>query len=168
MIATTLLAPIATGLLTTLDIDDSLGKILALLAFLGIAVGIGSPGPSSAVQTTLPAKDVSIGISIVIFGAGIGSSLFLSASSALFQNRLVDDIQKHLSNNTANTTAQLLTGNVGLSGIQSLVGPNRLKDLLLGYDEAVSQTLYLPVALAVATVIGSVLTEWRSVKSRRA
>lgn len=35
MFATTLLAPIAAGLLTTLEIDDELDKVLALLGFLG-------------------------------------------------------------------------------------------------------------------------------------
>ncbi|KAI1626164.1 major facilitator superfamily domain-containing protein [Exophiala viscosa] len=162
--------PVAAGLLTTLKIDDSLGKIIALLGFLGAAIGIGAPGPSSVVQTSLPAKDISIGISIVLFGAGLGSSLFVSASSALFRNRLVDELHKYLPNTTfsGNSTTQLNVNNIGLSEIQTLVGPNRLKDLLLGYDEAVIQTLYLPVALAAATVIGSALTEWRSVKTRRA
>ncbi|KIV83830.1 hypothetical protein PV11_05819 [Exophiala sideris] len=170
MVTTTLSAPVAAGLLTTLDINDSLVKISGLLAFLGAAIGIGASGPSSVVQTSLPTKDISIGLSIVIFGAGLGSSLFVSASSALFRNRLVDEIHKHLPNTTlnGNSTTQLNVNNIGLSQIQSLVGPNRLKDLLLGYDDAVTQTLYLPVALAAATIIGSAFTKWHSVKTRRA
>ncbi|KAK4947683.1 hypothetical protein LTR10_013629 [Elasticomyces elasticus] len=116
MIATTLLAPVAAGLLTTLNINDSLVKIVGLLAFLGAAIGIGAPGPTSVVQTSLRAKDISIGISIVIFGAGLGSSLSVSASSALFRNRLVDEIHKHLSNTTlsGNSTTLLNVNNIGL------------------------------------------------------
>lgn len=162
MIATTVLAPIASGLLTTINIEENLAKILALLGFLGVAIGLGQAGPVNAVQTILSAKDVPIGMAITGFGGGLGSSLFLSASSALFQNRLVAEIQQHSVNVTV---AQL--ENVGLSDIRNLVGPTRLKDVLLGYDEAVTQTLYMPVALMVATIIGSALTEWRSVKKKR-
>ena len=41
MIATTVLAPVASGLLTTIKFDDSEVKVLCLLGFLGLAVGIG-------------------------------------------------------------------------------------------------------------------------------
>lgn len=161
MFATTLLAPIAAGLLTTLEVDDELVKILALLGFLGASIGIGMQGPLSAAQTVLNPKESPIGLAVVVFGASMGSSLFLSASAALFQNRLVVEIQKH----SPGTNATGL-GNVGLSDLGSIVGSDRLRDVLLGYDEAVIQTFYLPVALTVATIIGSALTEWRSVKKK--
>jgi hypothetical protein len=76
----------------TLEIDNELIKVLALLGFLGALVGIGMQRPLSAAQTVLKLKEAPIGLVVVAFSASIGSSLFLSASAALIQNRLVDDI----------------------------------------------------------------------------
>ena len=55
---------------------------------------------------------------------------------------------------------------MGLSDLPGVIGRKRLRDVLLGYDEAVTQTLYLPVALAVLTIVGSVAIERRSVKKK--
>lgn len=41
MIVTTVLAPVASGLLTTTNLDDSVAKVMCLLGFLGLATGIG-------------------------------------------------------------------------------------------------------------------------------
>lgn len=49
MIATTILAPIASGLLTTTTVNEGVIRVLALLGFLGFAVGIGLQ-----VKTSLP------------------------------------------------------------------------------------------------------------------
>lgn len=122
---------------------------------------LGINGPFSAYQTVLSPKDIPIGNAIMTFGGGLGSSLFISASSALFQNRLVDELQKH-SNLTNVTTLE----KAGLSGIRKVIGSDRLGDVLLGYDAAVTQTLYLPLALAVLSLGGSLAMEWRSVKKK--
>ena len=60
-----------------------------------------------------------------------------------------------------------LLEHAGLSEIRDIIGSDRLRDVLLGYDEAVTQTLYLPVGLTVATIVGSVFTEWHSVKAKQ-
>ncbi|KEF59405.1 uncharacterized protein A1O9_04249 [Exophiala aquamarina CBS 119918] len=95
MIVTSITAPVAAGLLTTLDLDESLVKVLGLLGFLGASVGLGLQAPFVAVQTVLDPKDVPIGMAINGFAGGIGSGLFLSASSALFQNGLVKEVSAH-------------------------------------------------------------------------
>ena len=83
-------------------------------------------------------------------------------SATLFQNRLVAEIANH----SPSVNATLLE-NAGLSNIRAIVGSERLRDVLLGYDKAVTQTLYLPVGLTVATVIASALGEWHSVKKKQ-
>ena len=55
----------------------------------------------------------------------------------------------------------------GLTDVRKYIGGNRLRDVLLGYDEAVVQTFYIPVALATLTVIGSVAIERKSVKKKK-
>lgn len=161
MISTTVLAPVASGLLTTVGLDDQLVKVLCLLGFLGVAVGLGLNTPIVALQTTMKDADLPLGIASLAFGATMGSAVWIVVSAALFQNRLAAEMAIY-----SPTINSSLLDNVGLSDIRSIVGSDRLRDVLLGYDEAVTQTLYLPVGLCVATILGSALFEWQSVKKK--
>ena len=163
MIATSIIAPIPAGILTTLDLADGNVKLLCCLGALGVAVGLGMNGPFSACQTVLLPKDIPIGNAILTFGGGIGSALFVSASSALFQNRLVAELRDH-----SPSTNITLIENVGLSEIRKVVKPDRLRDVLFGYDTAVTQTLYIPLALTLLSLGGSLTMGWRSVKKKTA
>ena len=113
MIATSILTPIISGLLTTIDLDEQITKAIVLLAFLGLAVGLGLNSPMIALQAVLPTEDVSLGGAVLTFGAG------------------------------------------------------KLKSVLMGYENAVVQTLYIPLALAVLTIVGSVAMERKSIKKKQ-
>jgi hypothetical protein len=162
MIATTILAPIASGLLTTIRLDESIEKTVGVLGFLGLAAGLGLQAPIMALQTTMKQSDLSVAVSITAFGATLGNAVWIVVSTTLFQSRLIAELEIYspLVNATQIESA-------GLSGIRDLVGSDRLRDVLLGYAEAVTQTLYLPVGLAVAIVLGSAFTEWHSVKAKQ-
>lgn len=161
MIATSIMAPIATGILTTLDLDESKVKVVALLAFLGLAIGIGLNAPIQAVATILSPQEVSLGAALTGFSGGLGSAIFISAAATLFQSRLVDEISK-----TSPGTNATEISNAGLSDIRGLIGEDRLRDVLTGYDDATVQTLYMPLALALLTIIGSATMGWHSVKKQ--
>jgi len=106
--------------------------------------------------------DLPIGIAISGFMATLCSSVWIIVAATLFQNRLNDE----LSGLGTSLKAIQLT-NVGLSDIRELVGSESLGKVLRGYDAAITQTLYLPVALTVATIIGSSCVEWHSVKKEQ-
>lgn len=162
MIATSLLAPIASGLLTTIDLSGSVVKATALLGFLGVAIGLGVQGPQLAVQTILPTKDVSIGGAMIVFGAGMGSSMWICASATLFHQRLIAEVDQFSPSTNATALAS-----VGLSDIRKYIGSQRLNAVLNGYNKAVVQTLYLPVALSIMTIFGSLAIERRSIKKKQ-
>ncbi|KAJ4251386.1 hypothetical protein NW762_011367 [Fusarium torreyae] len=162
MLATSVLTPIASGLLTTLDLEEQIAKAVALLTFLGVAVGLGLQGPQVALQAVLPAEDVSLGGAVLTFGSGMGSALWICASATLFQDRLSKEIQEAAPG--TNTTGLQETG---LSKLRESIGPERLKSVLSGYENAVVQTLYIPLALALLTIIGSLAMERKSIKKKR-
>ena len=162
MLGTSVIAPVAAGLLTTLDLDESIVKVLCLLGMLGAAVGLGMQGPILAVQTVLPLKDIATGLAVTGFAGGLGSSFFISVSSTLFQNRLAEEVEKYAPG-TNTTTFE----HGGLANVRDYIGADRLRDVLLGYDKAVMQTLYLPVALAALTIVGSLAMERKSVKKKQ-
>lgn len=163
MYATSLLAPIAAGMLTTLDVDDNLIKVLCLLGFLGAAVGFGLNAPIMGVQNVLPTKDIAIGVAITGFAGSLASALFTCAAAALFQNRLVTEIAQ-----TARGVNATAFEHGGLTDVREYIGGNKLRQVLSGYDHAIMQTLYFPVALATLTIIGTVTMERRSVKKKAA
>jgi hypothetical protein len=162
MYATSVLAPIASGLLTTINLDQSVSKAAALLGFLGVAIGLGLQGPQLGVTASLPIEDISIGTAVITFGAGMGSALFVCASSTLFNNRLVDEIQQY-SPSTNGTALEAM----GLSEIRSYIGSDKLGAVLSGYNQAVVQTLYVPLALGLLTIVGTVAMERRSIKKKQ-
>lgn len=162
MIICAVLTPIASGLITTIDLDDKPVKVAGLLGFLGAAVGFAAQAPYTAVMTVVSPKDVSIALGVLIFGAGIGSSLSVAASAALFQDRLGAEIAKSAPG--TNTTD---LGSHGLSDIRSAVGADRLKEVLFGYNEAVVQTLYFPLGLGLLTIIATAFIEVKSVKKKK-
>ncbi|KAI0140528.1 major facilitator superfamily domain-containing protein [Xylariaceae sp. FL1272] len=162
MIATSVLAPIATGLLSTVRLDESVIKAESLLGFLGVAMGVGLQAPLVALQTTVSNVDLPIALAVNLFGATLGNAVWIVVSSSIFHSRLVAEVTAR--DPSANVT---LLEKAGLSEIREIVGRDRLRDVLLGYDAAVAQTLYLPVGLAAATVIGAVLMDWRSIKAKQ-
>lgn len=162
MYATSVLAPIAAGLLTTVKPDETPAKTAGLLGFLGVAIGAGNIVPLNVVTTVLPPADVSIGVALVGFAGGIGSALFLSTSASLFQSRLKAEISAF-----APGTNITMIEKTGLSDIRKAVGQERLASVLAGYDNAVLQTMYYPLGLTLATILASVSMEWVSVKKKR-
>jgi hypothetical protein len=153
---------VASGLLITIDLQGSIVKAAALLGFVGVAIGLGIQGPHLAVQTVLDAKDVSIGGAMIVFGAGMGSALWVCTSSTLFHQCLITEIDQ--SSPTTNATA---LSHLGLSYIRSHIGRERLNAVLNGYNQAVVQTLYLPLALSILTFVGSIAIERRSIKKKQ-
>lgn len=161
MYATAILGPVAAGILTTIDLNDSQLKVAAFLGLLGFAIGLGIQAPVTAAMTILSPRDASIGLGVLSFGAGIGSSLCIAASAALFHDRLNVEILTHAPGTNVSTI-----DSHGLGDLRNAIGPDRLKDVLFGYNEAVVQTLYVPLGLTLLAILGAAFTEVRSIKKK--
>lgn len=159
MLISSVLTPIASGLLTTIEYNDSLVKIILLLAFLGASVGLGLQAPVFTVQTVLPDKDIATGVAVTAFTGLLASALFVSVSAVLFQSRLAIEVERH-----APGIDQTIFDQGGLADVREKIGSARLGAVLSGYDEAVIQTLYIPVVLASLSILASVAMERKSVK----
>lgn len=162
MIFTSIVAPVAAGLLTTLRVNTKLIALLCYEGLLGFAIGIGIQSPQVAASAIFQPKDTPLAITVVQFGQGIEPAIFISVAQSIFTGRLTADIGQYAS--VLNVTS---IENMGLSDLRAHVGPKKLEDVLLGYDKAVIQTLYLPVALTSMCIIGTSAMEWRSVKKKQ-
>ena len=167
MFICTVLGSIGAGLLTTLPVDATLASMICFQALLGFGVGIGIQGPQVAAQTVLSEKEVSIGISLVMFGHGIGPAIMTVAAQAIFQNRLEVDLGKvGVDSGLNNTSSAGGVDSMGLTDLRQHLGGQRLAEVLRGADSAVTQTMYLPLALTCLTLFGAIGMEWRSVKQK--
>lgn len=164
MFFASVIIPIAAGLIVaTFKIDTSFVQLIVYTALSGLAYGIGFSGPQNAVQTVLPAEDVPLGLSVMLFAQSFGPAVAVAIAQVLFTNQLwanLDGLVPGLSR--ANIE------NNGLGSIVTSVPPAKVREVLVGIDKSLVQTWYLVVGLACATMVGSLLIEWRSVKSKGA
>lgn len=163
MLFASIIMPIAAGLITTFRINTSFVQLIVYTALSGLAYGIGFSGPQNAVQTVLPAEDVPLGLSVMLFAQSFGPAVAVAIAQVLFTNQL--------STNLSGLVSSLSRANIennGLTEIVTSVPSAKVREVLVGVDESLIQTWYLVVGLACATMVGSLLIEWRSVKSKRA
>ena len=163
MLFASIIMPIAAGLITTFNINTSFAQLIMYTALSGLAYGIGFSGPQNAVQTVLPAEDVPLGLSVMLFAQSFGPAVAVAIAQVLFTNQL--------STNLSGLVPGLSRANIennGLTEIVTSVPPAKVREVLIGVDKSLIQTWYLVIGLACATMIGSLLIEWRSVKSKRA
>lgn len=162
MLVASVLMPIAAGLMTTFGTSTDFFRLILYTALSGLAYGVGFSGPQNAVQTVLPAEDVSIGLSIMLFAQSFGPAVSISIAQVLFTNRLSINLKDKLPGlNHTNIDNQ------GLVEMVTSLPVDQLQPALQGVDESLVQTWYLVIGLACATLVGSLSIEWRSVKSKR-
>ena len=163
MLFASIIMPIAAGLITTLKTNTSFARLIMYTAFSGFGYGIGFSGPQNAVQTVLPPEDIPLGLSVMLFAQSFGPAMALAIAQVLFTNQL--------STNLSGLVPGLSRANIennGLTEIVTSVPPAKVREVFVRVDESLIQTWYLVVGLACATMVGSLLIEWRSVKSKRA
>ena len=158
---TSVITPIATGLLTSLAVRESLARLICFQALFGFGVSIGFQAPLVAAQTVLTPTDVPIGIACVQFAQYLGPAIFISVTQTIFTGRLTADLAKYAPGVNAHALE-----NLGLSDIKRFIGEQNLAGALLGYNKAIAQAFYLPLALSCIGIFGSLGMEWRSVKKK--
>ncbi|KAI9727502.1 MAG: hypothetical protein M1828_006444 [Chrysothrix sp. TS-e1954] len=163
MVLSSIISPIAAGLLTTLKTNTSIGKLIVYQGMAGFGAGLGFQGPQLAAQTVLSQADAPIGIAAVMFAQLVGPAIFVSVAQTIFTGRLIQDLALYAPDVDANALETM-----GLTGlIKHLGATNNLAGALESYDMAVTQTFILPVVLACLSIAGSMSMEWKSVKHKR-
>jgi hypothetical protein len=162
MIFGSVLTPIAAGLLTTFKVDMSIIRTLIYSGLIGFSAGIAYQAPSNAVQTVLPAADVPLGISMILFGQYFGGALFVALAQTIFANQLAKNLQIL----DPTLTAKAIE-NMGIMELKNSVGNGRMDSVLSGIDKSLTQMWYLVVGLTCVTMIGSLTMEWKSVKEKK-
>lgn len=161
MIASSIIMTIGAGLLSTLDVNSGHPKWIGYQALFGIGLGLGMQQPMIVAQTALSAVDVPSGTAIVMFTQTLGGSIFISVAQNIFQNQLFQNLRADAP--TANAAELVAAGATMLRNVAS--GPV-LEHVLVAYNDAITQTFYVSVAMGALSLIGPIFVEWLSVKGK--
>lgn len=162
MIASSILMSIGVGLLSTLKVDSGHAKWIGYQIIYGFGVGFGMQQPIIASQTVLKLEDIPVGTSLIVFMQTLGGALFISVAQNIFTNRLVANLLVKLP--TLDPSIVLKTG---ATSLKHAVNADLLPDVLVAYNEALTQTFYVSLALAALSIFGSAGMEWKSVKGKK-
>ncbi|KAL9093239.1 MAG: hypothetical protein Q9159_000416 [Coniocarpon cinnabarinum] len=126
----------------------------------GFGLGLGQQQPSLAAQVVLDKKDVNTGVALMFFGQTLGGALFVSVGQNLLDNRL----SKSLSDIPGINPKLFETS--GATDFQKLIPEQYRTQALQGYNDAMVDVFAIGVATAAASILGSALLPWKSVKPK--
>ncbi|KAJ4400533.1 MFS sugar transporter [Neurospora sp. IMI 360204] len=162
MILCSVISSIGYGLLTTFEPDTKSGKWIGYQILVGAGLGMGLQQSLMAVQTVLEMKDVSIGTALMVFMQTLGGALFVSIAQNVFTNKLVQYVGE-LAPGFGDPENILL---LGATSVQKTVDKSILPGVTQAYNNALTDVFVVFVAMAVASIFGALLVEWKSVKGK--
>ncbi|KAK6447180.1 hypothetical protein FP744_10003430 [Trichoderma asperellum] len=160
-IISSVMMPIGGGLLSTLTPETGHSKWIGYQIIFGLGLGFGSQQPLNVIQTVLDRPDIAVGSALVMFIRFLGSSIFLPVAQNIFLSHLVSKVASNIPDIDPSEVA-----NAGATDLKTLVSAGDLKTLLSDYNDAIMVVFYLVAGTSAATVFGSALVEWRSLKAR--
>lgn len=158
-----LLFTVGAGMITTFDVDTGLPAWFGYQVLAGLGIGAGFQVGVLVVQTVLPQEMVPVGTACVQFFQALGGAIFVAVAQTLFQNGLIDSIQK----DNLGIDGHVFI-NSGASEIRQVLEQMHRLDaydaVLRAYMTGLRHTYYISVACAACAFLMVLGLEWRSVK----
>lgn len=155
------LLTIGCGLCTTFKVHTNRSIWIGYEVIIGGGAGVGFQQCYNALQTVLSLEDIPIGIAIVTFSQSLSGALFISIAQNVFQNRLIENLAHY-----APTLDPMVIIRGGAANLADRI-PLNLQSVLLAYNIAVTQTIYVSVGTAALSFLGASLVEWKSMRKSR-
>ncbi|KAL5319175.1 hypothetical protein ACEPPN_012224 [Leptodophora sp. 'Broadleaf-Isolate-01'] len=162
MILSSIVTAVGSGLLTTLEVNSDSPKWIGFQALVGMGIGLGMQQPMMAVQTVLDLTDVPTGTATVIFAQTLGGAITLLVAQNVFTNQLLSNLRAHVP-----TVNPALVLSVGATALKKVVSQADFPAVLEAYSDAITFTLFVPMALAAASLFGAAAMEWKSVRGKK-
>lgn len=162
MIASSVFMAIGVGLMSTWKVDTGHAKWIGYQIIYGAGVGFGMQQALITAQTVLDLVDVPVGTSLIMFMQILGGALFISVAQNIFTNRLSSNLVTHVPGLDPDIVLK-----TGATSLKNNVDASRLPEVLIAYNDALTQTFYVSLALAALSIFGSIGIEWKSVKGKK-
>ena len=178
IIASSILMALGAGFLSTFQPDTAHPKWIGFQALFGIGVGIGMQQPLIAVQAVLPKKDHPIGTALMMFGQTFGASVFVSGTLVTLRSlihtlltKFCPLVAENVFNNRLIPAVRLVPGldprrvlETGATTLRANIPAQFLSSVLEAYNNAIANALYVSVAMAALSTLGSVFVHWTNIK----
>ncbi|PQE16236.1 hypothetical protein CJF32_00010731 [Rutstroemia sp. NJR-2017a WRK4] len=155
MIFATMSMSVGMAILSTLKYDSPIRLILGYQVPAGVGIGVALQQTVLAAQTILPMQDVPIGVSLMVLAQTLGGTIALSAANTIFTASLTSGISSSIPH-----LDQSKVLNTGAIDLRHSVPPEYVDILLSLYSKAVTHTLYLSLALACFSIVGTAGMKW--------
>ncbi|KJZ72508.1 hypothetical protein HIM_08032 [Hirsutella minnesotensis 3608] len=149
LVASAILCSIASGLLSTLKVDSSIGYWFGYQVLLAAGVGLGGQNVMLTAQVAVPEEDMPLATSVLAFTQMLSSSIFLAIAQNVFQTQLI----KYLTAGVPGVSADSIIHG-GTTSIRQGVTPEQLPAVLRAYNHAIIDTFYVAVAVSALSIIG--------------
>ena len=158
----TIIMSIGAGLLTTFKTNTTHTEWIGYQVVYGLGVGFGMQQALITVQTVLPLRDIPTGAAMSMFAQTFGGALMVSVAQNVFDNQLV----KNIAREAPGFGSPALILHVGATSLKNDIPPRLLPMVQEAYNEALTQTWYIAVAMAALSLFGSVFVQWKSIKGK--
>ncbi|KAF2433313.1 MFS general substrate transporter [Tothia fuscella] len=162
MYAAVVFMAIGAGLLTTFKVDTGHSKWIGYQFLFGAGVGCGMQQTLIAAQTVLPGPDIPIGTAIMMFAQTLGGALMVSVAQNVFSNQLAKNLGKIVPDFDANIVLA-----TGATELKKQVEAKFLPGVLTAYNNALTETWYVALALSILAGVGVSVVQWKSVKGKK-
>ncbi|WPG99937.1 Hypothetical protein R9X50_00276000 [Acrodontium crateriforme] len=162
MLLSSICAPVFAGLITTFNPTTRFLNLVLFTGAAGFSTGIGFMGSMSAARTVLSSDDASTGTAIMLFGSSFGPAVFIPIAHVILTNQLSTNLKDILPG-----ALGIDVENTGLGELVGSVPPSQRGPVVAEVSKSLSQTWFLAAALGAATIVGSLMMEWRSVKQKK-
>ena len=152
------LTSIAAGLLTTLEVNTSVGKWVGYQILYGFGFGCLGQAPNMAAQTVLAREDVSIGASLMFFGQLLFGAVFVSVGQNVLANRLKSRLV-----GIPGITSQTIQ-NSGTTQLLQLIPAQYRAQARRAYNDSLRVDFQVALIMACLGILGALCMEWRSVR----
>jgi MFS family permease len=160
MLASTVLASVGAGLISTWQVDVKKSLWIGFQVVFGFGIGIGMQQPSMMAQVVLPKEDQPTGVALMFFGQNLGGAIFVSVAQNVFTDKLAS---KLVAVPGLQVEKQAIV-QMGATTIKKLVSQQYLGLVLEGYRYALHSVFLVGTGLVAFSMIGAALVEWRSTK----
>lgn len=142
MIAGGAMAAIAGGLMSTLTPQSSAAAWVCYQLLNGVARGMMSQQPVTAIQANVPKEQLSIATALVVFSQNFGASLFISFGQTTFENSLSPALARF-----APEVNSAEVANAGATDFRSIVPASSVPGVLNAFNETLTVTFVSPACL---------------------
>ncbi|RAH46052.1 MFS general substrate transporter [Aspergillus brunneoviolaceus CBS 621.78] len=139
---------IANGLYTTFTVSSGPAAWIGYQIFQGLGCGVAAQIPLLMVQLALKdrPRDVPVAIATVLFTQYFGSAVVQSIGGTIFQTELRKQLRDRASLEYTQVEMLLEAGTRGMREVAAQAFPDRLAEVVVAYDKAITPVFYLPVA----------------------